>query len=87
MGARTRAQLKESLSALEVKLSAEDFKAIEDAIAASEVAGTRYGEPQMKQLDSEVGASPREGISQAAIASAPESSRRTSDSVPIEAPG
>ena len=54
MGARTRAQLNESLSALDVKLSAEDFKAVEDAIAASEVAGTRYGEPQMKQLDSEM---------------------------------
>jgi aryl-alcohol dehydrogenase-like predicted oxidoreductase len=56
MGARTRAQLTESLSALEVKLSAEDLKAVEDVIAASEVAGTRYAEQQMKQLDSEVGA-------------------------------
>jgi len=54
MGARTRTQLSESLSALDVKLSAADFKAVEDAIAASEVAGTRYGEPQMKQLDSEI---------------------------------
>jgi aryl-alcohol dehydrogenase-like predicted oxidoreductase len=54
MGARTRAQLNESLSALDVKLSAADFKAVEDAVAASEVAGTRYGEPQMKQLDSEI---------------------------------
>jgi aryl-alcohol dehydrogenase-like predicted oxidoreductase len=55
MGARTRAQLQESLSALDVKLSGEDLKAVEDAIPLSEVAGTRYGEPQMKQLDSEVG--------------------------------
>jgi hypothetical protein len=31
------------------------LKAVEDAIAASDVAGTRYGEPQMKQLDSEIG--------------------------------
>jgi len=54
MGARTRAQLYESLSALDVKLSAGDFKVVEDAIAASEVAGTRYGELQMKQLDSEM---------------------------------
>jgi aryl-alcohol dehydrogenase-like predicted oxidoreductase len=55
MGARTRVQLNESLSALDVKLSGADLKAVEDVIAASEVAGTRYGEPQMKQLDSEVG--------------------------------
>jgi aryl-alcohol dehydrogenase-like predicted oxidoreductase len=54
MGARTRIQLNDSLSALDVKLSGEDFKTVEDSIAASEVAGTRYGEPQMKQLDSEI---------------------------------
>lgn len=56
MGARTRAQLNESLSALDVKLSASDLKAVEDIITASEVSGTRYAEQQMKQLDSEVGA-------------------------------
>jgi aryl-alcohol dehydrogenase-like predicted oxidoreductase len=53
MGARTRAQLDESLKALHVKLSPEDLTTVEDAIPASQVAGTRYGEPQMKQLDSE----------------------------------
>jgi len=53
MGARTRAQLDDSLGALEIKLSAADLKAIEDAFPASEVAGTRYAEPQMKQLDAE----------------------------------
>ena len=54
LGARTRTQLDESLKALDVKLSPEDLTAIENAIPASQVAGTRYGEPQMKQLDSEV---------------------------------
>ena len=53
MGARTRAQLDESLNALQVELSPEDFTMVENAIPASQVAGTRYAEPQMKQLDSE----------------------------------
>jgi aryl-alcohol dehydrogenase-like predicted oxidoreductase len=53
MGARTRAQLNESLNALQVELSPEDLTTVENAIPASQVAGTRYGEPQMKQLDSE----------------------------------
>jgi aryl-alcohol dehydrogenase-like predicted oxidoreductase len=55
IGARTRAQLDESLQALQVELSAEDLCAVEDAVPASQIAGTRYGEPQMKQLDSESG--------------------------------
>lgn len=41
MGARTRAQLDESLKALQVKLSPEDLATVEDAIPASQVAGTR----------------------------------------------
>jgi aryl-alcohol dehydrogenase-like predicted oxidoreductase len=53
MGARTRAQLDDSLGALEIKLSANDLRTIEDAIPASEVAGTRYAVQQMKQLDAE----------------------------------
>jgi aryl-alcohol dehydrogenase-like predicted oxidoreductase len=53
MGARTRAQLDDSLGALEIKLSAADLKAIDDAFAGAEVAGTRYAEPQMRQLDAE----------------------------------
>jgi len=53
MGARTRAQLDESLKALQVELSPEDLTMVENAIPASQVAGTRYAEPQMKQLDSE----------------------------------
>ena len=53
MGPRTRAQLIDTLGALDVKLTPEDLKQIENAIPAAGVAGTRYGEPQMKQLDSE----------------------------------
>ena len=43
----------ESLGALDIGLSREDIARIEKAVPASEVAGTRYAEPQMKQLDSE----------------------------------
>jgi aryl-alcohol dehydrogenase-like predicted oxidoreductase len=53
MGARTRKQLEESLAALEVQLSTEDVKRLEEAVPASAVAGTRYDEHQMKMLDSE----------------------------------
>ena len=53
LGARTRTQLDESLKALQVELSPDDLTTIESAIPLSEVAGTRYAEPQMKQLDSE----------------------------------
>jgi aryl-alcohol dehydrogenase-like predicted oxidoreductase len=53
MGARTRAQLDESLKALQVELSPEDLATVENAVPASQVAGTRYGKPQTKQLDSE----------------------------------
>jgi aryl-alcohol dehydrogenase-like predicted oxidoreductase len=55
MGARTCVQLDESLAALHVKLSSDEIAAIEQAVPADEVAGTRYGQHQMKQLDSEVG--------------------------------
>ena len=53
MGARTRAQLNESLGALDVKLSAEEIVAIEAAIPANSIAGTRYDPNQMRVLDSE----------------------------------
>jgi aryl-alcohol dehydrogenase-like predicted oxidoreductase len=53
MGARTRTQLKESLPALDIQLSPEEIAAIEAAIPAQAVAGTRYGEDQMRVLDSE----------------------------------
>jgi aryl-alcohol dehydrogenase-like predicted oxidoreductase len=53
VGARTRAQLQESLGALAVTLSSADLARIEAAIPPSAVAGTRYGEDQMRILDSE----------------------------------
>jgi aryl-alcohol dehydrogenase-like predicted oxidoreductase len=53
IGARTRAQLAESLGALDVTLSAADLAQIGDAIPASAVAGSRYGDEQTRMLDSE----------------------------------
>jgi aryl-alcohol dehydrogenase-like predicted oxidoreductase len=53
VGARTRKQLAESLGALDVSLSQEEIARIEAAIPQSAVAGTRYGEDQMRVLDSE----------------------------------
>ena len=53
MGARTRAQLGETLGALDVELSPADLAEIERAIPPSAVAGTRYDEHQMRMLDSE----------------------------------
>ena len=53
IGARTRVQLKETLGALDVTLSAEGLTRITEAIPAAAVAGTRYAGPQMKMLDSE----------------------------------
>ncbi len=53
IGARKRAQLAESLGALNVKLSADELAAIEAAVPAEAVAGSRYGEEQMHSLDSE----------------------------------
>jgi aryl-alcohol dehydrogenase-like predicted oxidoreductase len=53
IGARRRAQLTESLKALELKLTVEDLARIERAIPAEAVAGTRYAEEQMRWLDSE----------------------------------
>ena len=53
IGARTRAQLSESLGAMNVTLSPEEIAAIEAAIPSEAVAGSRYGEEQMRVLDSE----------------------------------
>ena len=53
MGARTRAQLSESLAAVSVKLLPDEIAAIEAAIRPEAVAGSRYGEEQMRVLDSE----------------------------------
>jgi aryl-alcohol dehydrogenase-like predicted oxidoreductase len=53
MGARTRAQIAESLAALDTKLAPEEVAAIEAAVPLEAVAGTRYDEHQMRVLDSE----------------------------------
>jgi aryl-alcohol dehydrogenase-like predicted oxidoreductase len=53
IGARTPAQLAESLGALSISLSPGDLTRIEAAIPASGVAGDRYAAPQMQMLDSE----------------------------------
>ena len=55
VGARRREQLKESLGALEVALSAADLQAIQEAAPHGSVAGERYAAAQMAQLDSERG--------------------------------
>ena len=53
VGARTRAQLAESLGALQVTLTARDVDRIEATLPPTAVAGTRYDEHQMRALDSE----------------------------------
>jgi aryl-alcohol dehydrogenase-like predicted oxidoreductase len=53
IGARTRAQLAESLGALHVTLTPVEIAEIQDAVPATAVAGTRYDEHQMQILDSE----------------------------------
>ena len=53
VGARTVAQLAESLAALEISLSPAELTRMEEAIPASAVAGERYAPPQMQMLDSE----------------------------------
>ena len=53
IGARTRKQLVDALSSLDVSLDASDVAYLEAAVPASQVAGTRYPEVQMATLDSE----------------------------------
>jgi aryl-alcohol dehydrogenase-like predicted oxidoreductase len=53
IGARTRLQLEESLGALAIRLTSDELTAIERAVPAEAVAGTRYDERQMSVLDSE----------------------------------
>ena len=53
VGARTRSQLAESLGALEVDLSPDEVRRLEEAFPASAVAGARYNEQGMRTLDSE----------------------------------
>src|SRR5215204_2073374 len=53
IGARNRQRLEESLSTLDLTLTQEELTAIERAVPAEQVAGTRYAEAQMSALDSE----------------------------------
>jgi len=53
VGARRRDRLQEALGALDLTLTAEDLAAIEAAMPAAAIAGTRYDAHQMRVLDSE----------------------------------
>ena len=53
IGARSRKRLTEALGAAEVALTAEDLKAIEQAVPAGAAAGERYPKAAMAHLDSE----------------------------------
>ncbi len=53
VGCRTRAQLADAVSALDIRLTSDEVAALEAAVPASAVAGTRYAEAQMRHLDSE----------------------------------
>ena len=53
IGARTRAQLEDSLAALQLRLDAAELARIEEAVPAALVAGERYPPQAMATLDSE----------------------------------
>jgi aryl-alcohol dehydrogenase-like predicted oxidoreductase len=53
IGSRTRAQLKDAMGALKLKLTDEQLDLIGKTVPAEAVAGTRYPEEQMAMLDSE----------------------------------
>jgi aryl-alcohol dehydrogenase-like predicted oxidoreductase len=53
MGARKRSQFEETLGALKINLSLSDLAELEAKVPAEQIAGTRYGEHQMRMLDSE----------------------------------
>jgi aryl-alcohol dehydrogenase-like predicted oxidoreductase len=53
IGARTRTQLAETLAGLDLNLAPDDVAALEAAVPASAIAGTRYDAHQMRMLDSE----------------------------------
>lgn len=57
VGARRRDQLAESLGALMLDLGDVELARVEAAVPAGAVAGSRYGEEQMRRLDSEKGPS------------------------------
>ncbi|HET6898274.1 MAG TPA: aldo/keto reductase [Vicinamibacteria bacterium] len=53
IGARTRKQIVDALASLDVTLDPSEVAALEAAVPASQIAGTRYGQEQMAVLDSE----------------------------------
>ena len=53
LGARNRQQLRDSLGALDISVTAADVEEIERAVPAAEVAGGRYDDAAMSSLDSE----------------------------------
>lgn len=53
LGARTVKQVEEALGALDLKLKADDVAALEEAVPAAQIAGTRYDKVAMTHLDSE----------------------------------
>jgi aryl-alcohol dehydrogenase-like predicted oxidoreductase len=53
VGARTRRQLDDALAALDLKLSPDEVTALENAVSADAIAGTRYPEAMLAHLDSE----------------------------------
>ena len=53
LGARTVKQVEDMLGAIELKLSEEEVQTLEQAVPASEIAGTRYDKQAMTHLDSE----------------------------------
>jgi len=55
IGARTRAQLDDALGALAIALTPDEIARLEQAIPPTAVTGARYGEEQMRILDSERG--------------------------------
>jgi len=53
IGARTRRQLAEALGSVRLQLTPEDVADLERRVPAEQIAGSRYGEHQMRVLDSE----------------------------------
>jgi aryl-alcohol dehydrogenase-like predicted oxidoreductase len=53
IGTKRRTRLAEAIAAFDLRLTADELAAIEAAVPAGQVAGTRYDTPQMGALDSE----------------------------------
>ncbi len=53
LGMRTVKQVDEALGALEIRLSEEECRLLEESVPAAEIAGTRYDKVAMTHLDSE----------------------------------